>query len=861
MVASRQMARSFRSSRIPDLILLVGCLLVQPPRDARGAAEIVATRLLPSARSAQYGPAVGVNVASPGGSYLVPTGTGVEFHRSAGLSDMSFGAFRTAGAVNEVAWSGQTAYLFAGDRGIVAVDVSDSTNLVAIGSHDHLGVVRHGAFAPASRTLAVASDLALSFLHETSPGVLDLLETHAYTDGRKILRVQARADSFLVLSLRNVPTLRMLLTLYRVRNASAPESLWEFQANGFQAQDLAWPDGMAFVAVGNDGILPVDTSTRIAAPAFSVAGGSFIHGVDADPGSVVAVGQARVYAQLTRSGPKGATLSAEVDRLASLSAFHVALVGGRAILSEDESSAPAEPDEVGTSQLEMLDVAQPSQPGFTTTTGLGRVRRVLINAGLCYVADYTGGLRIYRAAPADTSLVGVLPLPGNSRVYDLALDSTRHLIFLAAGTAGVAVVDVTDPSNPGLAGTAVLPGLTVAVAVIDTTLIAAGRRGGNPAGVTFLGVGNPASPVLRGAVNFPSILDPRGFAVRDTALFVADEIQGLVTISFKDPDAPVTVGAASAQGARDVDLLGTRLLVGTVADSLQIVDASDPGNLVLLAKVAAPTIEGVAQQGQTGIALLGDGGAMVVDLRTPSAPLVRGMIPVPGFSHDAAWSGDTLLVAESFALERFSVSPTVTVDPALSLSVDPASVLPRVQIVWFASLPPGAIGWNLIRDTGSAAQGQSTASGTRVNESLLGPLVHAFVDDGVQGGTTFRYRLEAFFPDGSSIEAAEGSIYIASNSALGRVYPNPYRPRGGRVLQIPYRVLSIDGGKSIELRVFDLGGRLVRRIQSVTAAGGGFGSLAWDGRDDRGRLAADGVYFIHLSGPGIDDGRQFVLLR
>ena len=69
MVASSQMARTFRSSRIPDLILLVGCLLLLPPRDARGAAEIVATRLLPSSRSAQYGPAVGVNVSPPGGSF------------------------------------------------------------------------------------------------------------------------------------------------------------------------------------------------------------------------------------------------------------------------------------------------------------------------------------------------------------------------------------------------------------------------------------------------------------------------------------------------------------------------------------------------------------------------------------------------------------------------------------------------------------------------------------------------------------------------------------------------------------------------------------------------------------------------
>ncbi|HXF58390.1 MAG TPA: hypothetical protein VN539_01030, partial [Candidatus Saccharimonadales bacterium] len=739
--------------------------------------------------------------------------------------------------------------------------VAVSSSLVAIGSHDHLGIVRHGAYAPGSGTLAAATDHELSFLHEESPGVLSLLETRAYADGRQILRVQARADSFLVLSVRTSPTLRMLLTLYRVRSASAPESLWEFQANGFQPQDMVWPDAIAFVAVGNSGVLPFDTETRLAAPAVPVSSGTFVRSLDADAGSVVVAGQARVYAQFTRSGPKGRTLVSEVDHLAALDPFHIALVGGLAVISEDEFATPIEPDEVGTSLLEVRDVSQPAQPGRTTTTGLGRARRVVYDAGLAYVADYTGGLRIYRAAPADTSLVGVLPLAGNARVFDLALDPVRHVVYLAAGTGGMAVVDVTDPASPSLASSVTLPGQTIAVASIDSALAVAGRRGGNTAGVTFINVSNLASPVPRGALNFPTVLDPRGFAFRDTALFVADAVQGLLTVSFHDPDAPVPIGVPSGMAARDVDLSGTLLLVGTMADGLQVVDVTDPSSLVLRGTVLSPSIFGVAQQGQTGLALLGNGGALAVDLRNPSLPLVRGMIAVPGFSRDAAWIGDTLLIAESFGLERFGANPTVSVDPALTLSTDPDALLPRVQIVWFASLPPGALGWNVFRDVGSAAQGQPEAVGVRVNESLLDPLVRAAIDEGVLGGTTYRYRLEAFFPDGSSLKVAEGSIFIGSNSALGRVYPNPYRPRGGQTLQIPYRVLSVDGGKSIDLRVFDLLGRLVRHIPGVTAPGGGFGSFSWDGRDDRGRLLADGVYFVHLNGPGIDDARQLILLR
>ena len=863
MVASEQMIRPFRCSRIPGLLVLVGCLFAVPPRDARASSEIVAARLAPSSVSARYGPAVRVNVSSQGALYLVPSGTGVELRRSDATSDTLLDTFRTAGVVNEVAWSGTTAYLLAGDRGIVAVDASTSSSLVAIGSHDHLGTIQHGAFAPSSGTLAAATDQTLHFFREQPllPGQLQLLQSRVYTDGRRIVRVRARADSFLVLSLRTTPTLRMILTLYRVRSAAAPESLWEFQANGLQVEDLAWPDAIAFIAAGNAGILPVDTETRLAAPVVPVNGGRFVRALDADASSVVAVGEARTYAQFTRSGPKGRTPGSEVDRLTSIDPFHVSLVGGLALAAEDDQATPNEPDEVAASLLETFDVGQPGQPARSATTGTGRARRVLVDAGLAYVADYSGGLRIYRAGSADTSLVGALPLAGNARAFDLALDTARHILYLAAGTGGVVLVDVTDPAAPVATATVTLPGLTVAVASIDTTLAVAGRRGGASAGVTFLGVSTPAAPLARGTYNFPFVQDIRALASRDTVLFVADDILGLLSLGFGNPDSPVQIGPASGVGARGIHLSGTLLLVGTGASGVQVADVTNPVAPTLLATIPCPPVFGVERQGQTGIALLGDGGGMAIDLRVPSAPRVRGMIQVPGFSRDAAWAGDTLLIAESFGLERYRASATVSTDPALSLSYDPGSVLGRVDIVWFVPLPPGAIGWNVYRDPGSAFQGQVTAAGVRVNDSLLAGAVHAAVDYGLSGGTTYRYRLEAFFPDGSSLKAAEGSIFIPSNSALGRPYPNPYRPRGGQILQIPYRVLSVDGGKSIQLHVFDANGRLVREIESVTPPGGGFATLSWDGRNDRGRLLADGVYFVKLNGPGIDDARQLILLR
>ena len=836
--------------------MLLGCLLVVP-QPARAATEIVAARLTPSSLTGIFGSAVPVHATSSGGTYVIPTRNGVEFRGTDATRDTLYGSFRTAGVIGDLAVHGTTAYLFAGSRGIVAVDVSDSTNLVAIGGHDHLGAIQHGAFAPSSATLAAATDGDLFFFRETAAGVLDPLGPRGYQDGRKIIRVQARADSFLVLSLRQSLTSRMILTLYRVRSGALPESLWEFQANGFQATDLAWPDAMAFIAVGDLGILPFDTETRTPRAAVLIGSGSLVRDVDADQARVVAVGAARTYANFVRSGSKGGTLGSEFDQLTAIEPFQVSIVGTRAILSENNQSLPAEPDEIGRSLIESFDTTAPIFGGRAAPSGTGRVRRVLADQGLAYVADYSGGLRIYRVAPADTSLVGVLPLTGISSAYDVALDPARRLAYVAAGTAGLLVVDVTDPSAPAVRSSVTPAGTTVAVAVNGPVAVVA-RRGSGSAGISVVDVADSLAPILRGNLN--TLPDPRAVAIQGTVAYVADAFSGLALINIGDPAAPALIGSPSGFSALDLDLSGTRLLVGTKDVGLQIFDVSNPA-LANGTSFLMPAVYGVAQLGQTGVALLGDGGALAIDLRNTAIPGVRGLIQVPGFARDAFWVGDTLLVAAGLGLERFLASAAFVADPSLGFAFDPAAVQPRLTITWSVTAPPGAIGWNLYRETVITAQGMAGTAEYRVNDALLGPAVQAALDGTVQGGQSFRYRLDAFFADGSSRKAAEGVVFIPSNSALGRPYPNPYRPRNGQALYIPYRVLSVDGGRSIVLRVFEMSGRLVRTLSGTTAPGGGFGSMTWDGRDGRGRPLADGVYFLKLVGPGIDDARRLILLR
>jgi cytochrome c peroxidase len=64
----------------------------------------------------------------------------------------------------------------------------------------------------------------------------------------------------------------------------------------------------------------------------------------------------------------------------------------------------------------------------------------------------------------------------------------------------------------------------------------------------------------------------------------------------------------------------------------------------------------------------------------------------------------------------------------------------------------------------------------------------------------------------------------------------------------------------VEVRVYDAGGRLVRRLAAGVLAAGDH-VIAWDGRDEDGRAVAAGVYFARVSGAEGEATRRVSLLR
>jgi hypothetical protein len=94
---------------------------------------------------------------------------------------------------------------------------------------------------------------------------------------------------------------------------------------------------------------------------------------------------------------------------------------------------------------------------------------------------------------------------------------------------------------------------------------------------------------------------------------------------------------------------------------------------------------------------------------------------------------------------------------------------------------------------------------------------------------------------------------IRAQFALESIYPNPSNP----TTTISY---SVPEAGPVTLRIYDVNGRLVRVLVSDSKPAGEH-AATWNGRDEQGRPAASGVYFVQLESGPQSVTRKIVLLR
>ena len=167
-------------------------------------------------------------------------------------------------------------------------------------------------------------------------------------------------------------------------------------------------------------------------------------------------------------------------------------------------------------------------------------------------------------------------------------------------------------------------------------------------------------------------------------------------------------------------------------------------------------------------------------------------------------------------------------------------------------LAGGFILWVAVRGAVAVAQpavvsGNVTATGLPVRSASV-TFQDAAVPPNVWTGvtdSTGHYQIDLL------LTSARQSPALPSHFSLGQNYPNPFSSR----TIVPY---SLSRQSAIELTVYDVLGRVVRRIAAGSQPAGSHAVL-WDGTNSQGQRVAEGIYFYTLSGDGVVQARKMVL--
>lgn len=283
---------------------------------------------------------------------------------------------------------------------------------------------------------------------------------------------------------------------------------------------------------------------------------------------------------------------------------------------------------------------------FPNYLSAGQVRGVAAADGYAYLASGSEGLEILTLEPEPTH-VARLDTPGIA--YDVTVEG--DVAYLADGPAGVAIVDVSDRTEPRLLARAAEGKLARQVVKFgDRLLVMEGN-----ATIEVINVADPSAPTQEGIVKLKHFAVQIADQLLDGRYAVVGHGFALGIIDLEAEGGPDL--AISHQTRRDINYYpcGVALLDGnlltTSSRQLRTFDLSDPEQLVELGRARTSlNVRRITLHG--GLAYIScetSGGIVVADLSDPSEPRVIKEIPTPGHPHRVVIASESMLVADGYA--------------------------------------------------------------------------------------------------------------------------------------------------------------------------------------------------------------------
>ncbi|MEW6009456.1 MAG: polymorphic toxin-type HINT domain-containing protein [Candidatus Omnitrophota bacterium] len=284
---------------------------------------------------------------------------------------------------------------------------------------------------------------------------------------------------------------------------------------------------------------------------------------------------------------------------------------------------------------------------------LGSVDDIHISGNFAYLAEGTSGLEIFDISnPIKPRKVGYIDTPGEAN----GVFTVGNLAFIADGTSGLKVVDVSTPRTP-----------------------------------TFVGLGVDTANIAMDVF------------VNGNYAYVSEWQSGLLIINISNPNSPVlvrTVPMPASRHAYDAYVSGDFAYVACWSNntiepgSLEIINVSNPPSAVLVGSYLSGDVTGVFVKGNYAYISVWDGGIDIIDVSNPSSPTSANFIQFNESIYGLYVSGDYLyFVSNSFVRGLHVVDISEPTSPVLvdflSHELNASGIFVTGPYVYVASGPGG----------------------------------------------------------------------------------------------------------------------------------------------------------------------------
>jgi len=490
----------------------------------------------------------------------------------------------------------------------------------------------------------------------------------------------------------------------------------------------------------------------------------------------------------------------------------------------------------GIDHLRVVDFSNPLSPVMVGTGGDSFISTVAISGNLAHTGG--GTLYVIMDISDPTGISTVNSFWVENDIQDIVL--TDQVAFATHGGT-LSAFDVSDPLDPQETGQIANPGY---VHNLDLSggysYLAAGE-----AGLRIVDISNQTNPIEVGA--FEDSVNFKDVAVAESYAYLVDDAyepsdRGLWIIDVSDPSNPFDVGFCDLYWSCDeIAVNGDYAYVGVLNLGLKIISIDDPANPYLETDFYDGWVVDVAASGSFVYLVSTFDGFRIIDISNIEYPLSVGLYDYP--CEAVAVAGSYAYIAGSDEFQVIDIS-----DPELPVqagSVPISGIAREITIddghAYVASDYQGIYIFDISDPFNPVETGYYNTIGSSNGAATVGS--YAYLADG--------FSFSIFdCSDAIPVTPSPKTDPIPSTFSLS-AYPNPFNPTTTLTFTLPH-------ASNVTLDVFDINGRNVTNHQPLVTSHyeAGTHTTTFDGSN-----LSSGIYFVRLQAGEYINTQKVVLLK